>query len=196
MAVSIWDDPFGEEREDPGKPVIITPGLNQQTVDIRLIRERHKKLLPDFELLRQTACEIIQRYNPADLLLSERVAYVDVHFRIPDAPHLLQRFGFHMSDFAVMAPTEKNSPSRFLDLIAPPIEVSKATDQKNLSNLLLLESIALEQIPEKVRIIYPSLMKFLSFWVKEVEGPINSVCYSERPANSSYQAVNTSQLRQ
>jgi len=195
MVMSVWDDPFGEEKL-AGKTVLFPGGGFRPEVNVALIRERQKKLLPYIEELKQAAAEIVKRYDPLALSAAERELMTVVEYRIPDNPHLLQRFCHSLTDLSVLVPVDRRAgKNSVLDKLAPPAGIENIKGHGHVMELLRLEGIGEKSLPAEVREVCPRLFEFIAFWIRELDGPINRVSCVKRPVQSVMQHFAVSHFR-
>ncbi len=186
IPLSNWDDPFGEEpSRDQAMPIITIPGRSKP-VDVKLIRDRQQKMLPFLRELYKAACDELSRQGNAARLASEREVLKVVEYRIPDYPHLMQFFAHASTDFAVVMPANKHKGDPFFNKIAPAQRVEQLTGHGDVGSILKIEYLGIEQPPEEVRVVFPGLINFLSFWITKIDGPIRSVKYNHTCAEKVF----------
>lgn len=194
IPLSNWDDPFGEEPSpDQAMPIITLPGKTRP-LDVKLIRNRQQKMLPYLQELYKAACDELSRQGAAARLASEREVLKVVEYRIPDHPHLMQIFTHASTDFAVVMPAKKHKGDPFFNKIAPMQHVDQLKGQGDMALLMKLENLGLEQSPGMVRVVFPGLINFLSFWIMKVDGPIRRVIYNQTTASKPFRDFNYSNL--
>ncbi len=184
--LSNWDDPFGEELLAKDAMQIVFVPESAKPVDVKLIRARQKKMIPHLQDLFMSACDELRRQGNAARLASEREVLKVVEYRIPDHPHILQSFVHVSTDFAVIMPAGKHGADPIINNIAPAKRVEQLTGHGDVGSILKIEYLGIEQPPEEVRVVFPGLINFLSFWITKIDGPIRSVKYNHTCAEKVF----------
>ncbi|MFY9289018.1 MAG: hypothetical protein WAO98_11025, partial [Alphaproteobacteria bacterium] len=166
---------------------------NQQVppADISFIRRQQKALLRPIHEMRRIATEVLRHIEgdphlggPTLLKQTERQVGVSVLFRLPDSPHIIQKFGpVILTDHAVVLRADHRDISPLLDKLFPPQYASPELDSHNptinaaFKSVGLVERQGLSPDPgaEHTIVVYPRFLGFTAGWIKKVISPITDL---------------------